>query len=657
MSSTYSNLKFQLMATGENSATWGNVTNLNLGTAIEEAITGSVDVAFSSANVTLTLTDTNASQTARNLRLNLTGTATAGFNLVVPAIEKAYIVNNGTDGTVTVKNATGTGIAVPTGKTMWVFNDGTNVKDVVTTLTSLTLATALPATSGGTGQNVYAVGDLVYASTTTALSKLADVATGSALISGGVGVAPSYGKIGLTTHISGTLPVANGGTNATTSGAALTNLGAAASGANTDLTSISPTGSLTLNPTTGTLIGAPTGGVKGAGTINATGLYVNGAAVGTGTGSVSSVAMTVPTFLSVTGSPITTSGTLAVSLSGTALPVANGGTGQTTYTDGQLLIGNTTGSTLAKATLTAGTGVSITNGAGSITIAATGGTGTVTSVSFTGGIVSVATATSTPAFTVAGTSGGIPYFSSASTWATSAVLAANAIVVGGGAGVAPSTAPTGTGVVTALGVAVGSAGSFVVSGGALGTPSSGTLTNCTFPTLNQSTTGSAATLTTARTITVGATGRSFDGSANISWALSDIGAAASGANTDITALNQSVTVTATGTIAANTLGYRGIPQNAQTASYTLALSDAGKHISITTGGVIVPANSGVAFPIGTTISVYNNSGSSQNISITTDTMYLAGTATTGTRALAQRGVATILKVNTTEWVISGGGLT
>lgn len=76
--------------------------------------------------------------------------------------------------------------------------------------------TALPAINGGTGQNSYAVGDLLYASTTTALSKLADVATGNALISGGVGVAPSWGKIGLTTHISGTLAIANGGTNITT---------------------------------------------------------------------------------------------------------------------------------------------------------------------------------------------------------------------------------------------------------------------------------------------------------------------------------------------------------------------------------------------------------------------------------------------------------
>jgi hypothetical protein len=74
----------------------------------------------------------------------------------------------------------------------------------------------VPAVAGGTGQTSYAVGDILFANTSTTLAKLADVATGNALISGGVGVAPAYGKIGLTTHITGVLPVANGGTNAST---------------------------------------------------------------------------------------------------------------------------------------------------------------------------------------------------------------------------------------------------------------------------------------------------------------------------------------------------------------------------------------------------------------------------------------------------------
>lgn len=153
MASTYSSLKIQLMATGENSGTWGNVTNVNLGTAIEEAIVGSADVSFSSGDVTLTLTDSNASQTARNLRLNLTGTSGGARNLIVPAIEKIYIVNNGLADAVTVKNSTGTGIAVPAGKTMYVYNNGTNVVDAVNHLSSLTLATVLPVASGGTGTN------------------------------------------------------------------------------------------------------------------------------------------------------------------------------------------------------------------------------------------------------------------------------------------------------------------------------------------------------------------------------------------------------------------------------------------------------------------------------------------------------------------------
>lgn len=92
-----------------------------------------------------------------------------------------------------------------------------------------------------------------------------------------------------------------------------------------------------------------------------------------GAGTVTSVAATVPSFLSVSGSPITSSGTLAISLSGVALPVASGGTNQTSFTDGQLLIGNSTGNTLTKATLTAGSGITITNGGGSITLSIASG--------------------------------------------------------------------------------------------------------------------------------------------------------------------------------------------------------------------------------------------------------------------------------------------
>jgi hypothetical protein len=147
---------------------------------------------------------------------------------------------------------------------------------------------------------------------------------------------------------------------------------------------------------------------------------------------------------------------------------------------------------------------------------ATGATGSVNSVAqtFTGGLISVAgspiTSSGTLALTVAGTSGGVPYFSSGSTWASSAALAANALVVGGGSGAAPATVTTGTGVVTALGASVGAAGAFVVNGGALGTPSSGTLSSCTVDGTNavgyRNIPLSGAAKTTSYTLTTGDVG-------------------------------------------------------------------------------------------------------------------------------------------------------
>jgi len=184
MATTWLSLKIALMGAGDESGTWGTVTNANLGTAIQEAIAGSADVTFASADVTLTLTDTTASQTARNMRLNLIGTTGGSAReLVVPAIEKMYVVNNGCADTVTIKVSGQTGVAVPAGKTIVVFNNGTDCLDAITHLRNLTLATALPAASGGTGINAAGTAGNVLTS------------TGSAWASTAVGFIPSGGII------------------------------------------------------------------------------------------------------------------------------------------------------------------------------------------------------------------------------------------------------------------------------------------------------------------------------------------------------------------------------------------------------------------------------------------------------------------------------
>ena len=158
MVSTYSPLKIQLMATGENDTTWGDITNTNLGTALEEAIANTANVTFASADVTLTLVNLNTSQSARRARLSLIGvTGGVARNLIVPAIEKAYIVSNSCADAVTIKNATGTGITVPSGMTLWVYNNATNVVSAVNYLTDLTLGAPLPVGSGGTGGSTAAL--------------------------------------------------------------------------------------------------------------------------------------------------------------------------------------------------------------------------------------------------------------------------------------------------------------------------------------------------------------------------------------------------------------------------------------------------------------------------------------------------------------------
>ena len=193
MASTWSALKIELLETGQNSGHWGNLTNTNLGDAVlGEAITGSATVNFATdADVTITLTDSATTQAARNLRLNITESSTgigSVRNLILGSgcqIEKFYLINNTGTGAKTVKNTSGTGISVPAGKATLVFNDGTNVVDAASYFTSLTLGTALPAASGGTGvannaaMTVTGSGNFAYTRTLTGTTNVTFPTTGT----------------------------------------------------------------------------------------------------------------------------------------------------------------------------------------------------------------------------------------------------------------------------------------------------------------------------------------------------------------------------------------------------------------------------------------------------------------------------------------------
>jgi hypothetical protein len=330
---------------------YGNVTLSDpaLGTPVSGVLTNCTGYLTYNLSGTVSLTY----QVAGTLPVANGGTG------ITTATTNGVLYGNGTSAVgITAAGTTGQVLTATTGGApTWVTPTSGTVSSVTFGSTGLTPATAttgaitvagtLVAANGGTGQSSYAVGDLLYASTTTALSKLADVATGNALISGGVGVAPSWGKIALTTHVSGTLPVLNGGTGVTTS-----------TGSGNTVLSTSPT---LVTP----LLGTPTSGVM----------------------------------TNVTGLPLTTG------VTGT-LPVANGGTGLTSGTSGGILYYSST-SALASSALLTQYGVIYGGGAGATPVATAAGTTGQVLTATTGGAPSWASPGAISTFS-AGTTGLTP---------------------------------------------------------------------------------------------------------------------------------------------------------------------------------------------------------------------------------------------------------
>ena len=297
MNGSGTNVEWNALALNQSGAVSGALPASNGGTGITAYNVG--EMLFANTTSTLDVVTRNATTTKKFL--SQTGTGTVGQAPVWAQPAATDITGLASSATTDTTNASN--ISSGTLGTARLSGSYTGVTGVGTLTAGTWNANAIGPTYGGTGIASYAIGDILYADTTTSLAKLADVAVGNALISGGVSSAPSWGKIGLTTHVSGTLPVSSGGTGATTLTANNVLLGNGTSAVQV----VAPGTSgnlLTSNGTTWVSSPAPSGMVyPGTGIPNSTGSAWGTSYSTTGSGTVVALA-TSPTLVTpILGTP------------------------------------------------------------------------------------------------------------------------------------------------------------------------------------------------------------------------------------------------------------------------------------------------------------------------------------------------------------------
>jgi len=316
MSSTYStDLRIELIGTGDQAGVWGVTTNNNLGTLLESAIAGYTSVSVIASSQALTA-NYGAADQARFATIAVTTTTGANFAVYAPPNPKLYVIYNASSYVATIYNSTvlgnttaaGTGVAIPAGKTMTIWSDGTNFASQNTHLISpsfttpalgtptsgvLTNCTGLPMTTGVTGTLAVANGGTGVTTSTGSGNNV--LSTSPTLVTPILGT-PTSGTLTnctglpMTTGVTGTLPVANGGTGVTSS-----------TGSGSNVLSTSPT---LVTP----LLGTPTSGTL----TNCTGLPVSTGVSGLGTGVATALAVNVGS----AGAPVVNGGVLGTPSSG-----------------------------------------------------------------------------------------------------------------------------------------------------------------------------------------------------------------------------------------------------------------------------------------------------------------------------------------------------